>query len=82
MAVNEEMNTPIEGEPNKSPAPAKKKDTQSKPNIFVRFGRRIKKFWNDYMSELKKVVWMPRKDVSSSYSARYCEYSLLFSSSL
>ncbi len=32
---------------------------EKKPNIF----KRIAKFWRDYTSELKKVVWMSWKDV-------------------
>ncbi len=32
---------------------------EKKPNIF----KRIAKFWRDYASELKKVVWMSWKDV-------------------
>ena len=41
-----------------------KKD--KKPNIFVRFGNKMKKIWRDYTSELKKVVWMSGKDVKKS----------------
>ena len=40
---------------------AKKKS--DKPNIFVRVGGRIKKFFKDYSSEMKKIVWLPRADV-------------------
>lgn len=36
---------------------AKKKETEKKPNIFVRTGRRIKKFFRDTKSEIKKIVW-------------------------
>ena len=46
MAENEEMNAPIENESKQTPAPAKKKDAQKKPNFFVRFGRKAKKVWN------------------------------------
>ena len=62
MADIEEMNAPIEEESGKTPSP-KKKDAAKKPNLFVRIGRRLKKFWGDYKSEMKKVVWMPWKDV-------------------
>ena len=41
----------------------KAKAKNKKPNIFVRMGRRIKKFWKEYLSELKKVAWMSWKDV-------------------
>ena len=66
MAENEEMNAPIENESKQTPAPAKKKETQKKPNVFVRFGRKVKKTWGDYKSEMKKVVWMPWKDVKKN----------------
>ena len=66
MADKEEMNAPIENEPSKTPAPAKKKETQKKPGFFARLGRRLKKFWGDYKSEMKKVVWMPWKDVKKN----------------
>lgn len=36
---------------------AKKKEAEKKPNIFVRAGRRIKKFFRDTKSEIKKIVW-------------------------
>ena len=62
MAENEEMKAPLDDEQEKVAAP-KKKDGQKKPNFFVRIGRRLKKLWSDYKSEMKKVVWMPWKDV-------------------
>lgn len=65
MAENEEMNAPLENEQSKTPAP-KKKDAAKKPNLFVRIGRRLKKLWADYKSEMKKVVWMPWKDVKKN----------------
>ena len=36
---------------------AKKKS--DKPNFFVRVAVRIKKFFKDYSSEMKKIVWLP-----------------------
>ncbi len=42
---------------------SKSKSKKTKPNIFVRAWRRIKKFWKEYWSELKKVSWMSWKDV-------------------
>lgn len=33
-------------------------ETEKKPNIFKRMGTRIAKFWRDFRSEMKKVVWM------------------------
>lgn len=52
----------------KSAAPAKKEKSASskKPNFFVRIGRRLAKAWRDYISEMKKVVWMSGKDVKKS----------------
>ena len=35
---------------------------EKKPNIF----KLIAKFWRDYASELKKVVWMSWKDVNKN----------------
>lgn len=35
----------------------KKSNSDKKPNIFVRAGRRIKKFFRDTKSEIKKIVW-------------------------
>ncbi|MBQ8351841.1 MAG: preprotein translocase subunit SecE [Clostridia bacterium] len=32
--------------------------TEKKANIFKRMGSRIAKFWRDFRSEMKKVVWM------------------------
>ncbi len=37
--------------------------TEKKPNFFRRLGARIAKFWRDYRSEMKKVVWMSWPDV-------------------
>ncbi len=42
------------------------KSKKTKANIFVRAARRIKKFWKEYWSELKKVSWMSWKDVRKS----------------
>ncbi len=52
----------------KTAASAKKEKSASpkKPNFFVRIGRRIAKAWRDYISEMKKVVWMSGKDVKKS----------------
>lgn len=38
-------------------------NTEKKPNVFKRMGARITKFWRDYTSEVKKVVWMSWADV-------------------
>ena len=36
---------------------AKEKKAEKKANIFARIVSRVKKFFKDYTSELKKVVW-------------------------
>ena len=38
-------------------------NTEKKPNFFKRMFAKIAKFWRDYGSEMKKVVWMSWKDV-------------------
>lgn len=38
-------------------------NTEKKPNIFKRMGARIAKFWRDFRSEMKKVVWMSGSDL-------------------
>ena len=40
----------------------KNEKAPKKPNIFVRLGRRIAKFFRDYTSEMKKVVWLSKKE--------------------
>ena len=40
----------------------KNEKAPKKPNIFVRLGRRIAKFFRDYTSESKKVVWLSKKE--------------------
>ena len=37
-----------------------------KPNFFVSFGAKMKKFFKEYVSELKKVSWMSWKDVKKN----------------
>ena len=36
---------------------------EKKPNVFKRIGSRIAKFWRDFRSETKKVVWMSGSDL-------------------
>lgn len=54
------------------PTSKKKKDKKAKkakgdkPNIFVRIGRRLAKFWRDYNSERKKISWKPWPEVCKS----------------
>lgn len=65
MAENENQvpETAVTPDDASAQKPVKKKAKAKKPNIFVRMGVRIKKFWKEYISELKKVSWMPWKDV-------------------
>ena len=44
----------------------KEKTANKKPNIFVRFGKWVAKTFRVYRSEMKKVVWMPWKDVKKN----------------
>ena len=44
----------------------KNKPVAKKPNFFVRIARRIAKFFRDFMSERKKIVWMSWKNVCKS----------------
>ncbi len=50
-----------------------KKQKNAKPGFFARIGgffarlgRRIAKFWRDYNSERKKIVWKPWREVCKS----------------
>ena len=42
------------------------KKAEKKPNIFVRIGKRIAKFFRDYASECRKIVWLSWKDTRRS----------------
>ena len=44
----------------------KNKPIETKPNIFVRIGRKIKKFCKDVVGEMKKVVWTSKEDLKKS----------------
>ena len=39
------------------------KKAEKKPNFFVRAINRVKKFFKDYSSELKKVSWLSKTEV-------------------
>ena len=41
-------------------------NTEKKPNIFKRMGSRIAKFWRDFRSEMKKVVWLSKSETKKS----------------
>lgn len=43
-----------------------KKSGEKKPNIFVRMGKAIAKFFKDERGECKKIVWPDRKTVLKS----------------
>ena len=66
MAENEKEVQVTDNAPVPSAKKKSEKTSDNKPNFFVRFGRRMAKIWRDYISELKKVVWMPWKDVKKS----------------
>ena len=40
----------------------KNEKVAKKPNIFARMGRAIAKFFRDYTSEMKMVVWLSKKE--------------------
>lgn len=52
-----------EATPEKNDA-AKKPDKPKKDK--VKFSERVKKFWRDYKSEFKKIVWCPWKQVKNN----------------
>lgn len=54
MAENEKEIQETDVSADTSAAKAAKKAKAKKPNFFVRLGGRIKKFWKEYISELKK----------------------------
>lgn len=45
---------------------ANKKNADKKPGFFKRVFDRIKKFWKNYKSELKKITWFSRKQTFNS----------------
>lgn len=67
--VNEEVVAETAAEEVTASAPKKvkkEKEKAKKPNFFVRIARRIAKFFRDFMSERKKIVWMSWKNVCKS----------------
>ena len=63
MAEEIKNNAPAEEEAaQKTAAPKTAKQSPKKPNIFVRMGRAIKKFFRDLISEMHKVVWLSGKE--------------------
>ena len=45
---------------------SEKKDEEKKPGFFKRLAARLKKFWKNYKSELKKITWYSRKQTFHS----------------
>lgn len=43
------------------------KAAKKKPNIFVRIGRGISRFFRDTKGEMKKVVWPSKKQVLNNF---------------
>ena len=43
-----------------------KKPKSDKPNIFVRMGKAIARYWKDFRGELKKIVWPDLKMILKS----------------
>ena len=64
VSETEEMETALVSDEEKKPA--KKSKEVKKPNIFVRIGRSLKKFWKSMKSELKRVTWISRKQTFTS----------------
>ena len=65
--VDAEVATPVTEEPAVPAAKEKKvKAKAKKPNIFVRLGRRIAKFFREYNSERTKISWKPWPEVCKS----------------
>ncbi|MBQ2767797.1 MAG: preprotein translocase subunit SecE [Clostridia bacterium] len=56
-----EKNTEVTPEKNDA---AKKPEKKKKDK--VKLSERLKKFWRDYKSELKKIVWCPWKQVKNN----------------
>ena len=57
-AVGKAADSETKGSGKKSDAPKKKKKSG--------FGEKVKKFWRDYKSEFKKIVWPTRKQTVRS----------------
>lgn len=62
MAENE--NKEVKVTPAAETKPAKK--AENKPSFFKRVGLRLGKFWREYKSEMKKIVWYDRKSTMRS----------------
>lgn len=61
-----DMNEKLPEESVETEAKADKKTKQKGPGFFARLGGKIKKFFRDYTSEMRKVVWLSRKETIKS----------------
>ncbi len=66
VAEVSEQETPAAPVSSKTEGKKAKAKKDKKPNFFVRLGRRLAKFWRDYVSEAKKVKWNSWKNVWKS----------------
>jgi len=48
------------------PAKSGKKEQEKKPGFFTRVGRRLSKWFRDFKSECKKIVWPTGKQVANN----------------
>ena len=67
MAENEKIETQDEVvETESKPTKSDKKKAEKKPGFFKRMMEKLKKFWKNYKSELKKITWYSRKQTFNS----------------
>ena len=69
MAENEKIEAVVQNESAKPVAAAKSenaKPVKKKDSVFKRIGNALGKFWREYKSELKKIVWYDRKSTIRS----------------
>ena len=69
MAENEKIETEVIEEEVAVATETKnnpEKPAEKKPGFFKRLGQRLKKFWKNYKSELKKITWYSRKQTFTS----------------
>ena len=60
--VAETAQTPAADKKSGTPAPKAEKPKKNK----VKFTDRVKKFWRDYKSEFKKIVWPSKEETTKS----------------
>ena len=64
MADNEKITAAAPADKKLDDKAAKKADKPAKEKVSL--GARISKFWREYKSEMKKIVWFSRKDTINS----------------